>query len=152
MEHLSKAKPKVMVADIDGAGKKQRICSLEKMVSLEARTKLLNPKWYEAMLANGYEGVREIEAHLSNTYGWSATASAVKKWTYDQFNETFLQDKAMLERLRELNPHATISMTRRLLEAHSRGFWEAEAATIEELQELYADLETRIEGVHAENQ
>ncbi len=148
VEHLSKAKPKVMVGDIDGVGTKQRICSLEKMVSLEARTKLLNPKWYEAMLEHGYEGVREIESHLSNTYGWSATASAVKKWTYDQFNETFLQDKAMLERLAALNPHATMSMTRRLLEAHFRGFWEAEESTIEELQELYADLETRIEGVH----
>ncbi len=148
VEHISKAKPKVMVGDIDGVGTKQRICSLEKMVSLEARTKLLNPKWYEAMLEHGYEGVREIESHLSNTYGWSATASAVKKWTYDQFNGTFLQDKAMLERLATLNPHATLSMTRRLLEAHSRGFWEAEESTIEELQELYADLETRIEGVH----
>ena len=148
VEHLSKAKPKVMVGDIDGTGTKQRICSLEKMVSLEARTKLLNPKWYEAMLEHGYEGVREIESHLSNTYGWSATASAVKKWTYDQFNETFLQDKAMLEKLTDLNPHATMSMTGRLLEAHSRGFWEAESTTIEELQELYADLETRIEGVH----
>ena len=148
VEHLSKAKPKVMVGDIDGTGKKQRICSLEKMVSLEARTKLLNPKWYDAMLEHGYEGVREIESHLSNTYGWSATASAVKKWTYDQFNETFLQDKAMCERLASLNPHATISMTRRLLEAHSRGFWETDEGTIEELQELYADLETRIEGVH----
>jgi magnesium chelatase subunit H len=148
VEQLSKRKPKVMVGDIDGTGKKQRICSLEKMVSLEARTKLLNPKWYEAMLEHGYEGVREIESHLSNTYGWSATVSAVKKWTYDQFNETFLQDKAMLERLRELNPHATISMTGRLLEAHSRGFWETDDGTIEELQELYADLETRIEGVH----
>ena len=148
VEHLSNAKPKVMVGDIDGVGTKQRICSLEKMVSLEARTKLLNPKWYEAMLEHGYEGVREIESHLSNTYGWSATASAVKKWTYDQFNETFLRDKAMLERLAALNPHATMSMTRRLLEAHSRGFWEAEENTIEELQELYADLETRIEGVH----
>ena len=151
VEHLSKVKPKVMVGDIDGTGKKQRICSLEKMVSLEARTKLLNPKWYEAMLEHGYEGVREIESHLSNTYGWSATASAVKNWTYDQFNETFLHDKAMLERLVGLNPHATMSMTRRLLEANSRGFWEADEGTIEELQELYLDLETRIEGAHVEH-
>jgi magnesium chelatase subunit H len=148
VEQLSKVKPKVMVGDINGTGKKQRICSLEKMVSLEARTKLLNPKWYEAMLEHGYEGVREIESHLSNTYGWSATASAVKGWTYDEFSQTFLQDRAMLDRLTALNPHATISMTRRLLEAHSRGFWEADEGTIEELQELYADLETRIEGAH----
>jgi len=147
VEHLSKVKPKIMVGDIDGSGKKQRICSLEKMVSLESRTKLLNPKWYEAMLEHGYEGVREIESHLSNTYGWSATASAVKNWTYDEFNETFLHDKTMLERLASLNPHATMSMTGRLLEAHSRGFWETEESTIAELQELYADLESRIEGI-----
>ncbi|NTW56438.1 MAG: magnesium chelatase subunit H [Chlorobiaceae bacterium] len=148
VEHLSRAKPKVMVGDIDGTGKKQRICSLEKMVSLEARTKMLNPKWYESMLEHGYEGVREIEAHLGNTYGWSATASAVNKWTYDQFNATFLQDSTMLERLTSLNPHATMSMTGRLLEANSRGFWEADREVIEKLQEIYEDLETRIEGAH----
>jgi magnesium chelatase subunit H len=150
VEVLSKAKPKVMVGDTGGFAGKQKIRSLESMVSLEARTKLLNPKWYEAMLEHGYEGVREIEAHLTNTYGWSATASAVKNWTYQQFSETFLQDKAMLERLAALNPHATMSMTRRLLEAHSRGFWETDESTLEELQELYEDLETRIEGAHSE--
>jgi len=122
------------------------------MVSLEARTKLLNPKWYDAMLEQGYEGVREIEAHLGNTYGWSATASAVQNWTYRQFNETYLQDKEMLERLRKLNPYATISMTRRLLEANSRGFWETDEGTLEELRELYADLESRIEGIGASEQ
>ncbi|ABL66304.1 magnesium chelatase subunit H [Chlorobium phaeobacteroides] len=150
VEQISKTMPKVMIGDINGFGKKQRICSLEKMVSLEARTKLLNPKWYEAMLEHGYEGVREIESHLTNTYGWSATASAVKEWTYRQFSETFLQDKAMLERLASMNVHATRAMTSRLLEAHSRGFWDADAETIEELREIYLDLETKIEGVHHE--
>ena len=150
VEVLSKSKPKVMVGDTGGFGTGQKIRSLESMVSLEARTKLLNPKWYDAMLEHGYEGVREIEAHLTNTYGWSATASAVKNWTYQQFSQTFLQDRAMLERLAALNPNATMSMTRRLLEANSRGFWEADEGTIEELQELYEELETRIEGAHSD--
>ena len=148
VEVLSGSKPKVMVGDMGGFGTGQKIRSLESMVALEARTKLLNPKWYEAMLEHGYEGVREIEAHLTNTYGWSATASAVKNWTYQQFTQTFLQDREMLERLASMNPNATIAMTRRLLEAHSRGFWEADEGTIEELQELYEELETRIEGAH----
>lgn len=146
VEVLGGAKPKVMVGDTGGFGKGQKIRSLEKMVALEARTKLLNPKWYEAMIEHGYEGVREIEAHLTNTYGWSATASAVKNWTYQQFTETFLQDRDMLERISALNPNATMSMTRRLLEANSRGFWETDEGTIEHLQELYEELETRIEG------
>jgi magnesium chelatase subunit H len=148
VELLGGAKPKVMVGDNDGFGKGQKIRSLESMVALEARTKLLNPKWYEAMIKHGYEGVREIEAHLTNTYGWSATASAVKNWTYQQFTETFLLDREMLERIAALNPNATMSMTRRLLEASSRGFWEADEGTIEQLQELYEELETKIEGAH----
>lgn len=149
VEVLSSAKPKVMVGDTGGFGKGQKIRSLDSMVALEARTKLLNPKWYEAMLEHGYEGVREIEAHLTNTYGWSATASAVRNWTYQQFTETFLQDREMLERMAALNPNATMSMTRRLLEANSRGFWQADEGTIEHLQELYEELETRIEGATA---
>ncbi len=148
VEVLGGTKPKVMVGDTGGFGKGQKIRSLESMVALEARTKLLNPKWYEAMIEHGYEGVREIEAHLTNTYGWSATASAVKNWTYQQFTETFLQDREMLERISALNPNATMSMTRRLLEASSRGFWEADEGTIEQLQELYEELETKIEGAH----
>lgn len=150
VEVLSGSKPKVMVGDMGGFGTGQKIRSLESMVALEARTKLLNPKWYEAMIAHGYEGVREIEAHLTNTYGWSATASAVKNWTYQQFSQTFLQDREMLERLAALNPNATMAMTRRLLEANSRGFWDADEGTIEELQELYEELETRIEGAHSD--
>jgi magnesium chelatase subunit H len=146
VEVLGGAKPKVMVGDTGGFGKSQKIRSLESMIALETRTKLLNPKWYDAMLEHGYEGVREIEAHLTNTYGWSATASAVRDWTYQQFTETFLQDREMLERMTALNPNATMSMTRRLLEANSRGFWEADEGTIEQLQELYEELETRIEG------
>lgn len=150
VERVGKSKPKVMVGDVNGLGEKKNICSLERMVALETRTKLLNPKWYESMLEHGYEGVREIESHLSNTYGWSATASAVGDWTYQQFNETYLQDRDMLERLRSLNPHATMSMTGRLLEANARGFWKTDSGTIEELRDLYADLESRIEGAHSE--
>ena len=51
--------------------------SLASQVRLDARTKLLNPKWYEGMLSSGYEGVREIQKRLTNTMGWSATSGQV---------------------------------------------------------------------------
>ena len=35
-----------------------------------------------------------------------------------------------------------------MLEAHGRGMWKADQDTIEELQEIYADLEDRLEGMH----
>ena len=43
--------------------------TLAEQVALETRTRMLNPKWYEALLEHGYEGVRQIEAHVTNTHG-----------------------------------------------------------------------------------
>ena len=39
--------------------------SLTEQVALETRSRMLNPKWHESMLQHGYEGVRQIEAHLT---------------------------------------------------------------------------------------
>ena len=46
-----------------------KVRSLTEQVALETRTRILNPKWYEGMLKHGYEGVRQIEAHVTNTDG-----------------------------------------------------------------------------------
>ena len=54
-----------------------KVRTLKEQVALETRTRALNPKWYEGMLRHGHEGVRQIEAHVTNTVGWSATTGAV---------------------------------------------------------------------------
>jgi hypothetical protein len=79
--------------------------TLSEQVALETRTRMLNPKWYEGMLEHGYEGVRQIEAHITNTMGWSATTGQVQPWVYKQLTETFMLDPAMRERLAEAEPH-----------------------------------------------
>ena len=35
-----------------------------------------------------------------------------------------------------------------MLEASGRGFWNADASTIEKLQELYSDIEDQLEGIN----
>jgi magnesium chelatase subunit H len=145
VEGLRGVRPPVVVAD--AVSQTERLSSLEQMVRLETRAKLLNPKWYEAMLAHGYEGAREIEIRLNNTYGWSATTNAVEGWVYQGVAETFVLDEAMRERLSALNANAAAGMVRRLLEANGRGFWDADPTTLESLREIYADLEDRLEGV-----
>jgi magnesium chelatase subunit H len=146
VEKLRGKRPSVMVADAIAAAD-DRLTSLEQMVRIESRAKMLNPRWYEAMLDHGYEGVREIEARVSNTYGWSATADAVEKWVYDDVAETFILDEAMRNRMATANPHATAGIARRLLEAESRGFWEADENTLDELRDIYGNLEDQLEGV-----
>jgi magnesium chelatase subunit H len=123
--------------------------SLNEQVALESRTRTLNPKWYEGLLAHGYEGVRQIEAHVTNTMGWSATTGQVDTWVYQQITDTFVLDPAMRERLAQLNPTASARLANRLVEAHDRNYWTTDPATLEALRAAGHDLEDRVEGVAA---
>jgi magnesium chelatase subunit H len=123
--------------------------SLAEQISLETRTRALNPKWYEALLAHGYEGVRQIEAHVTNTFGWSATTGQVAPWVYQQLTQTFVVDEAMRERLAALNPKASAKVANRLLEAHERRYWSPDPATLDVLRRAHEDLEDRLEGIGA---
>ena len=131
----------------DQTGMQGRVRTLDEQVAFESRTRLLNPRWYEGMLRSGYEGVRNISSRVTNTVGWSATTGAAPAWIYRDVAETFVVDEAMRGRLAGLNPHATLQMTGRLLEAHDRGYWHPDDATLDALRAASADLEDRIEGV-----
>jgi magnesium chelatase subunit H len=145
VEQRAGSRPVVYLSDTLSPDRKVR--TLEETVRLEARTKTLNPKWFEAMLRHGFKGVAEIEHRVTNTFGWSATADAVDDWVYDEVAQTFVLDEQMLERLRTLNPHSARKMVSRLLEASGRGLWSADQSVLDRLQQAYGDLEDRLEGV-----
>lgn len=127
-----------------------KVRTLQAQVALETRSRSLNPKFYEGLLKHGHEGVRQIEAHITNTMGWSATTGQVEPWVYQRLSETFVLDDAMRERLAALNPQASMRMANRLLEASDRAYWAPDAATLAALQAAADALEDRMEGVAAE--
>ncbi len=133
--------------DANGGG---TVRTLSEQVALETRTRMLNPKWYEGMLKHGYEGVRQIEVHVTNTMGWSATTGQVQPWVYQQLSETFMLDPEMRERLAKLNPTASARVANRLLEASDRNFWKPDAQMLEALRRAGEELEDRLEGVFAD--
>ncbi len=122
--------------------------TLSEQVALETRTRMLNPKWYEGMLKHGYEGVRQIEVHVTNTMGWSATTGQVQPWVYQKLTETFVLDPAMRERLAQLNPTASAKVASRLLEASERQYWKPDAQVLADLRRAGEELEDRLEGVY----
>ena len=122
--------------------------TLKEQVSMEIRTRMLNPKWYEGMLEHGYEGVRQIESHVTNTMGWSATTGQVQPWVYKQLSETFMLDPAMRDRLAKLNPTASARVANRLIEASERNYWQPDAETLQALRQVSEELEDRLEGVY----
>jgi magnesium chelatase subunit H len=123
---------------------------LGEQVALETRTRMLNPKWYEGMLGHGYEGVRQIETHVTNTMGWSATTGQVAPWVYQQLAEVYMLDPEMRARLAALNPTSSAKVATRLLEAHQRHYWEPDASTLEALRQASEELEDRLEGIYEE--
>jgi magnesium chelatase subunit H len=137
--------PSSFIADTTTANAQVR--SLSETVRLDARTKLLNPKWYEGMLSHGYEGVRELSKRLVNTSGWSATAGAVDNWVYEETNDTFINDPEMCKRLMDLNPNSFRKIVSTLLEVNGRGYWETSEENLDKLRDLYQEVEDRIEGV-----
>ncbi len=139
----------VYIADHTSGGT-GRVRTLNEQVALETRTRLLNPKWYESMLDHGYEGVRQIEAHITNTMGWSATTGDVAPWVYQQLSETFVLDEDMRRRLAELNPVSAARLANRLIEAQEREYWGADAESIDALKRAGEDLEDFLEGVTGE--
>ena len=139
----------VYIADHTSGGT-GRVRTLNEQVALETRTRLLNPKWYESMLDHGYEGVRQIEAHITNTMGWSATTGDVAPWVYQQLSETFVLDEDMRRRLAELNPVSAARLANRLIEAQEREYWGADDESIDALKRAGEDLEDFLEGITGE--
>ncbi|KAG8079439.1 hypothetical protein GUJ93_ZPchr0007g5651 [Zizania palustris] len=137
--------PSSYIADTTTANAQVR--TLSETVRLDARTKLLNPKWYEGMMKSGYEGVREIEKRLTNTVGWSATSGQVDNWVYEEANSTFIEDEAMRKRLMDTNPNSFRKLVQTFLEASGRGYWETSEENLEKLRELYSEVEDKIEGI-----
>jgi magnesium chelatase subunit H len=145
VETRTNSRPAIYLGD--SLSPQTKIRSLKETVRLETRAKTLNPKWYEGMLKHGFRGVAEIENHVANTFGWSATADAVDPWIYTEISKTFLIDPIMFKRLLELNPHSVRSLTNRLLEAHNRGYWNPDEEVLERLRDVSQQSGKSTEGL-----
>ncbi|WP_373472869.1 magnesium chelatase subunit H [Sphingorhabdus lacus] len=132
---------------VDATQGETKVRTLSEQIDLETHTRMLNPKWYEGILKHGFEGVRHLELHVTNTMGWSATTGKVAPWVYQKISETFVLDPEMRARLAELNPKSSARVADRLLEACERQLWTPDAETLAGLRAASNDLEDRLEGL-----
>ena len=120
---------------------------LKDLLRMEYRTKLLNPKWAEAMADQGSGGAYEISQRMTALVGWGGTANFKDDWVYDQAVDTYALDAEMAAKLREANPEAFRNIVSRAIEAQGRGLWNADEEKLEKLRELYESTEDELEGV-----
>jgi cobaltochelatase CobN len=110
------------------------------------RSRVVNPRWIEAMKRHGYKGAFELAATVDYLYGWDATTGVVTDWMYEQLAASYVFDPGTRKFLEESNPWALRGITERLLEAADRGLWEApEAGTLARLKDTYLDVEGQLE-------
>ena len=132
-ESLSGRPPRLWFADHSRAGR-PRLHPLEKEFDKVLRSRLLNPRWIEAMGEHGYKGGFEMAASLDYLFAYDASTGRVPDWSYGALQQCWLEDPQVLAALRRSNPWALRDMAERLLEAHSRGLWEG--ASPEQLTSL----------------
>jgi magnesium chelatase subunit H len=117
---------------------------VEDVLRIEYRSKLLNPKWTEAMMNQGSGGAYEVSQRFTAMVGWAAT-SDVDNFVFEQAAERYALDEEVAKKLQQANPEAFKNVVRRLLEASGRGMWSTDDETLEKLRELYSDADDIIE-------
>ncbi|RUT05211.1 magnesium-chelatase subunit H [Dulcicalothrix desertica PCC 7102] len=138
---------KVTASFVESFSKDTTPRKLDDLLRMEYRTKLVNPKWADAMANQGSGGAYEISQRMTALIGWGGTVDFTDNWVYDQAADTYALDAEMAEKLRKSNPEAFRNIISRMLEAHGRGFWEASEDKLQKLRELYELADEQLEGV-----
>jgi cobaltochelatase CobN len=114
------------------------------------RSRVVNPRWIQAMRRHGYKGAFELAATVDYLFGWDATTGVVADWMYEQITASYVLDPETRKFLETSNPWALRGITERLLEAASRGLWQApDEATLDALREAFLEVEGQLEETQA---
>ncbi|HUQ63606.1 MAG TPA: cobaltochelatase subunit CobN [Acidimicrobiales bacterium] len=137
---LTGAQPKAWFGDSANPAE-PKVRSLAEEAARVVRTRVLNPKWIGAMQQHGYKGAFEMAATVDYLFGYDATAQVVEDWMYERVTAAYVGDPGVRKFLEASNPWALRSMAERLLEAHSRGMWDASEEALATLQSALLEAE-----------
>ncbi|MFM7267479.1 MAG: cobaltochelatase subunit CobN, partial [Cyanobium sp.] len=146
VERLRGSAPALWFGDHSRAAR-PRLHRLEREFDKVLRSRLLNPRWIEAMAGHGYKGGFEMAASLDYLFAYDASTGRVPHWAYSALSGTWLASEEVLAFLRRSNPWALRDMAERLLEAHHRGLWpDPGSGEIDRLRGLVLESEGLIEA------
>jgi cobaltochelatase CobN len=119
--------------------------TLSEELGRSLRVRVLNPNWIESMKKHGYKGAADVSRRISNTFGWQATTKELDSKVFDELTNTYFLNDENREFFEKNNPWALEEIGRRLLEAQSRGLWQADENLLNQLKEKYLSLEGVLE-------
>jgi cobaltochelatase CobN len=141
---LSGAQPRSYFGDTQNP-ERARVRDLKEEALRVYRSRVVNPKWIEGMRRHGYKGGLELTATVDYLFGFDATAQIAEDFMYEGIAQAYALDPETQQFLRDSNPWALNAIAERLLEADTRGMWNAEPATREHLEQLRLESEAWLE-------
>ena len=144
VERFSGDKPEILLTDTTQEIAKTQ--DLAEAIDRGVRTRTCNPRWIGSMLDHGYDGALNVEDRVEYVLGLAATTGKVHNWVWDDIADRIALDDDVRQRMAEANPWATAKLVARLLEAEKRGYWEASEEKLDQLREIYLELEGEMEG------
>jgi cobaltochelatase CobN len=120
--------------------------TLEEELIKVIRSRVLNPRWIDAMRDHGYKGAFEMAATVDYLFGYGATTNLIRDTHYQEIAQTLLLDPQQQEFFKKYNPAAFQDATERILEAAERGLWKRpDLQTISALEQCLLELQGRLE-------
>ncbi|MEB3233958.1 MAG: cobaltochelatase subunit CobN [Cyanobacteriota bacterium] len=146
VERVRGQRPALWFGDHSRA-QRPRLHRLEREVDKVLRSRLLNPRWIDAMASHGYKGGFEMAASLDYLFAYDASTGRMPDWGYGAIQEAWLDAPAVRTFLERSNPWALRDMAERLLEAHHRGLWRGcSPEALEQLKQTVLSSEALTEG------
>ena len=131
-DHSNPAKPKVR--------------TLKEELNRVIRSRVLNPKWINAMQEHGYKGAFEMAASVDYLFAYDATTNLIDDYQYERVADALVLNSEIQQFMQEHNPSALEEMAERLLEAAQRGLWQDPGDYSERLQDLLLNIDAQQEG------
>ncbi|MBV9489717.1 MAG: cobaltochelatase subunit CobN [Verrucomicrobia bacterium] len=110
------------------------------------RSRVLNPRWIEAMRRHGYKGAFEFAATVDYLFGYGVTTGLVSPHHYEEVARAVLLAPEQQAFFHQHNPEALQEAAERLLEAAERGVWRSpDPRTLADLESVVLEVGAQLE-------
>ncbi|NRB40517.1 MAG: cobaltochelatase subunit CobN [Pseudomonadales bacterium] len=123
-----------------------KVRTLKEELNRVIRSRVLNPKWINAMQEHGYKGAFEMAATVDYLFAYDATTNLIDDYQYERVADALVFDEQNQQFMQEHNMNALEEMAERLLEATQRGLWQEPGEYADKLQDLLLDMDAQQEG------
>ena len=148
VRHLDGRAPELYISNLRGSGA-GRVDGAAEFLATELATRQFHPGYIKGLMAEGYSGTLQVLDATNNLWGWNAVArEIVRDDQWQEMVDIYVRDKHRLgvqDWFERENPHALAQVMERMLEAVRQGYWQADAATVQELRQRYRELAQRFD-------